>query len=137
LYSFEEIQSFIVDKTGCDLPEVIPGCDIHDDLGCTGDDFSELMEAYSSRFHVKMDGYLWYFHMVEEGQNLGSIIFRSPDERVGRIPVTPGLMLEFANRGYWDITYPEHQLPKKRYDLILNKVLAGLFVAYLIYRYTR
>src|SRR5690606_36056614 len=129
----DEIQSFIADKTGCDIIEVTEDCDIHNDLGCTGDDFNELMQVYSSTFNVKMDTYLWYFHMDEEGQNFGGTFFKPPNERVEHIPVTPQLLLDFANKGSWDITYPEHKLPKRRYDMIINQVLVGLFVAYLIY----
>ena len=137
VYTIEEIQNFIADKTGCDILEVTADCDIHYDLGCTGDDFGELIAEYSSRFNVKMDGYLWYFHTDEEGQNFGSSFFRPPNERVEHIAVTPQLLLQFANKGWWAISYPEHKLPKRRYDIIINQVLIGIFVAYLIYRCTR
>lgn len=137
MYTIEEIQNFVVDKIGADIIEVTADSDIHNDLGCTGDDFAELMQAYSSTFNVQMDTYLWYFHTDEEGQSFGGNFFKPPNERVEHIPVTPRLLLDFANRGSWGITYPEHKLPKRRYDIIINQVLVGLFVAYLIFRCSR
>lgn len=137
MYELEEIRNFIADKTGADLPEVTEDCDIHDDLGCTGDDFDELMQAYSSTYNVDMSTYLWYFHTDEEGQNIGTTFFKSPRERITHIPVTPRLLLDFANKGFWDVHYPEHKLPKRRYDIIITQVLIALLVVYLIYRCTR
>jgi len=61
-YSIEEIKHFIVGKIGCDYDEVKEDADIDNDLGCTGDDFDELISEFSVRFQVNMDNYLWYFH---------------------------------------------------------------------------
>jgi hypothetical protein len=35
------------------------------------------------------------------------------------------MLLDFANKGKWDITYPDHRLPKKRYDILINQMFAG------------
>jgi len=48
--------------------------------------------------------------------------------------VTPGMLLEFANSGTWDIKYPAHELPKRRFDLIINMLLLGAFICFLIYK---
>ncbi|HKX87443.1 MAG TPA: DUF1493 family protein, partial [Flavobacterium sp.] len=109
-----EIIAFVKEETGCET--VFDYSDIDRDIGCTGDDFSELMEKFSKIYEVDMNSYLWYFHHYEEGNGLGSSFFRAPNELVDHIPVTPKLLCEFAQKGKWDLIYPEHELPKRRYD---------------------
>lgn len=136
MYSLEEISLFLEKQIGCDLSEINPETDIHNDLGVSGDDFDEMMFEYSKKFKVDLKNYLWYFHSDEEGgwDSIGGSFFKPPYERVSRIPVTPILLLEFANLGKWDIKYPEHQLPKRRYDMIINGILVLSVLGYLAYR---
>lgn len=124
MVTLNEITALIKDKTGVDEDEVQEQTDILTDLGVVGDDFHELIDEYARKYQVDMTVYLWYFHADEEGQNIGGIFFRPPYERVQRIPVTPIMLKEFANKGKWEIDYPNHQLPKKRYDLLFNQILS-------------
>lgn len=134
-YSSEEIKNFFVEKTGCKEKEVVDDVDIDYGIGCTGDDFHELINDYSVKFNVDMNGYLWYFHTVEEGQfNIGGCFFKTPAERVKHIAVTPKLLLDSANAGKWLLTYPEHTLPKRRYDILVNQVIVVLFITLIIYK---
>ena len=82
-----------------------------------------------------MKSYLWYFHTNEEGQNLGGSLFKAPNERVERIPVTPKMLYEFAKSNKWDINYPEHTLPKRRYDLYFNTTIGVILIIILIWKY--
>ncbi|RZK04105.1 MAG: DUF1493 family protein, partial [Flavobacterium sp.] len=107
----EELLAFLKDEIGFD--EVFEDSDIERDLGSTGDDFSELMEKYALRYNVDMDSYLWYFHHAEEGLS-GMSFFSRPNELVKHIPVTPRLLYAFAQKGKWDLAYPEHELPKTK-----------------------
>lgn len=136
MYSIEEIKSFIVDKTGCEENEVSSNCDLMNDLGCSGDDFHELIDDYAKKYKVNMDNYLWYFHTDEEGHSnsIGRIFFKAPYERVMQIPVTPTILLESANEGKWLLTYPEHSLPKRRYDILINQIVVVLFIVFVIYK---
>lgn len=112
--------------------------DLFGDANITGDDFHDLISKYSKQFHVDMSTYLWYFHTDEEGQNLGAIFFKSPNQLQGRIPITPKLLTDFANTGLWNIPYPEHIVPKRRYDLLVNMILLLTFIGiatYFIARY--
>ena len=104
MHNLNDILNFAAEKTTC--ADVIATSDIQNDLGCYGDDFHELIDEYSKKFKVDLTFYLWYFHTREEGNNLGGTFFRAPNERVKRIPVTPTLLLEFANKGKWDLQYP-------------------------------
>jgi len=75
MYSLEEIITFVEEQTGSE--QVKETDDIEEDLGCTGDDFDELMMAYADQFKVDMSSYLWYFHTVEEGSwnSFGGMFF--------------------------------------------------------------
>ena len=83
-----------------------------------------------------MDNYLYYFHTDEEGHSnsIGRIFFKAPYERVKQIPVSPALLFESANEGRWLFTYPEHSLPKRRYDILINQIVVVLFIIFVIYK---
>ena len=131
-YSEENILTFLTDLVG--VEKIDSQTDIFLDLGVTGDDFHEMIEEYQKTYNVDMTSYLWYFHADEEGQSIGGGFFKAPHERVKRIPVTPKMLLDFANKGKWTIEYPEHTLPKRRYDLIINTILVlGFFTFLTIY----
>jgi hypothetical protein len=134
MYSIDEIISFVEKETGASKKEIKPGTDIFDDLGVCGDNFHELMADYSDRFKVDLSGYLWYFHCDEEGQNIGGVLFAPPYERVKRIPITPELLLRFANEGKWSINYPDHKLPKYRYDILIGMIFFLSLIFYSLYR---
>lgn len=123
-----EIITFLEKTIGLD--DIHQDSDIVADLGCYGDDFHELMDAYAAKFNVDMSQYLWYFHTKEEGDgnSLGGFFFKPPYERVTRIAVTPKVLLNFAETGLWHIDYPEHHLPKRRYDFLINKFILILFL---------
>lgn len=121
------IRNFIANES------ISPTTDIFKDLGIVGDDFHELIEGYSKEFNVDMSSYLWYFHADEEGHNFpGELFSAPPNERVKRISVTPELLLEFARTGLWDFPYPEHSIPKRRYDLLINSGVVWLIVVLIV-----
>ena len=122
----DEVIKFLQDLIGSN--NIKSNSDIFSDIGVSGDDFHEMIENYSEKYSVDMTKYLWYFHADEEGQNIGGIFFKPPYSRVKRIPVTPELLTEFANKGKWDIQYPEHEIPSKRHDLLINKVILCLLL---------
>ena len=99
---------------------------LEEDLGVVGDDMEELLEAYRDRYGVDMRSYLWYFHTDEEGSSLGGLIFRSPSRRVPRIPITIAMLADFARSKSWSVEYPSHELPQKRWDVALDRLLFAL-----------
>ena len=128
--SVDNIIGFLKELSG--LQDIKSESDIFADLGMTGDDLHEMIDKYSKRYSVNMEKYLWYFHTNEEGFNTGALFFKPPYKRVKRISMTPQLLTAFANKGIWDMPYPDHNLPKRRYDLIINQILTGLFVLIII-----
>jgi hypothetical protein len=131
MHSQEQIIEFIKGKTGID--KLNPGDDLLQDHGVSGDDFHELIENYRKSFNVDMSTYRWYFHADEEGNNTGGIFFKPPHQRVQRIPVTPAMLCEFANKLVWDIHYPDHKIPKHRWDLLINILILVTVLSWTLY----
>lgn len=126
-YTTTAIIKFLAELSGTD--KINTHSDIFSDVGMVGDDFHGMIEKFAKQFSVNMEDYLWYFHCDEEGQSIGANFFKPPYTRVNRIPVTPAMLTEFANTGKWSINYPEHNVPKKRYDLLINAIVVGTLVA--------
>jgi hypothetical protein len=126
-----ELVSMISDKIGVDESEVTDDIDINRGLGCTGDEFHELMEEFAMKFNVDMTVYRWYFHTEEEGfGSIGSWFFEPPNERVQHIPVNVRVLLEAASSHKWPMIYPHHEIPKRRWDLTINLVFLIVVVAW-------
>lgn len=137
MYSKQQIDGFIKEKTGVD--ELKPTDDLLNDQGICGDDFHELIDEYAKTFNVDMKEYLWYFHADEEGgwNSIGGSFFKPPYKRVSHISVTPLMLLEFANKGRWDVHYPAHKLPRSRWDIIINQILFVLFMSWALYSFLK
>lgn len=135
LYTAEMLADFVMKETGAG--NIHAASDIFDDAGIDGDDFHELMDKYAQQYAVDMHNYRWYFHGNEEGGvNIGGAFFPPPYERVKRIRLTPAMLADFANKGFWDMNYPELHLPKYRYDLLVNRLILLTVVIIVICIYT-
>jgi hypothetical protein len=128
----KEMIALITDKVGVRPEDVLPEADIEKDLGCTGDDFFELMDAYATRFKVDMSGFLWYFHSHDEGMaTINLFPGNPPSMQVDRIPVTLDLLVDIARLGKWDLTYPPHVL-QPTYTRS-GRIVRWLFLAVLVF----
>ena len=116
-----DIVEFVRKNTGSN--SITSETDIFRD-GTVGDDFHDLIENFAKTYSVDMTDYLWYFHSNEEGSwnCIGGLFFNPPNKRVERIPVTPALLTEFANKRKWKLEYPKHNIPEKRYDILINRI---------------
>lgn len=129
--SLENIIEFVIDTT-CEK-SVNQNTDIFEDTVCYGDDWHEMIDNYSKKFSVDISNYLWYFHTPEEGfGSIGGMFFKSPDQRVNRIKVTPKDLFNFAQSGVWKMDYPKHSIPVKRYDLTINAIIVIILIVVLI-----
>lgn len=94
--------------------------------GIDGDDGSEFMQAFHQSFDVRLEGFRWYFHYAEEGfPKIGALFCKPPYGRVAHIPVTVRHLEEAIDKKVWPISYPEHQLPSKRWDIIIDWIFLG------------
>lgn len=125
-----DIRNFLEDYSGI-YPDN-PNIDIFKDMGVVGDDFHEMIEKYSEKYHVDMSDYLWYFHTNEEGQSIGRTFFKPPYERVTRIPVTPQMLADFIVTKKWAVEYPKHEIPRQRKDLMINQAIVIVFIVGLV-----
>lgn len=98
------------------------------DLGVYGDDLDRLVLAWAERFGADLSGYVPYFHTPEEGWNFGAWFFPPPAE----IPITVGMLHDFAVRGRWACDYPEG-VGRGRPDVWVNRALAAAAVGALVW----
>ena len=127
----------IIDFTKKELKEkdIFSDTDIFS-LGIYGDDMDEFLGSYHKKYNVNFDHYLWYFHNEEENSSnisIGKLFFKRPYDRVKRIPITPELLAKFANTKVWEIDYPNHQIPKFRYDVLIDQIIFGGLALIIIY----
>ena len=123
--TIDEVVQFVVVHTRDRL--IHPDTDLFES-GLFGDDLGDLLHRYSETYSVDMSTYLWYFHNEEEGHNWAAKFFKPPYMRVSRIPITPRLLAEFAESKKWAVPYPDHTIPKIRYDIILMQVGSVLLI---------
>jgi hypothetical protein len=126
-----EIIEFVKKSTGSE--NITSDTDIFAN-GTVGDDFHELIDSYAKTYSVNMTNYLWYFHADEEGgwNSIGGLFITPPYKKVKRISVTPALLTDFATKGKWDIKYPHHKVPKRRYDILINQIVFAGVIIWLI-----
>lgn len=127
-YQLEHIIKFLSKIAVTD--EVKANSDLFADIGIVGDDLDFILEDYATTFSVNMDNYLWYFHNEDEVSsiNIGRLFFTPPYKKVKRIPITPLMLTNFANKGKWDVQYPKHELPSYRYDIIIHNAFVFLIL---------
>ncbi|AFY36811.1 hypothetical protein Lepto7376_0373 [[Leptolyngbya] sp. PCC 7376] len=135
MVAIAEIYRFI--EAELEVPEALLNTDI--DLFQTfdiqADACEDFIENFAAKFKVDLDDYLWYFHHGEAGLNIGGFIIAPPYKRVERLAITPDILRQAATKRRWKVKYPEHQLPKKRWDMVINKAILFLVFFYLLNRF--
>lgn len=127
--TFDEVAELVRKQTNHDGP-LTDATTLQGDLGVAGDDLDDLLIAWAGRFGADLSGYLPYFHTGEEGMNPAAWFFPPPYLRVEHIPITVGMLREYAERGRWALAYPAHDPPGVRWDVWVNLVIgAGLLAA--------
>lgn len=115
--------------------------DVFSEVGIDGDDCDEFLQKYSEKYSVNMNDFLWYFHYQDEASltsfNIGGSLFKSPNQSVTMIPITPKMLTEFANSKKWSVDYPEHKLPKHRYDIYVYWIFLIFVITSIIFITTK
>jgi hypothetical protein len=73
------------------------------DVGITGDDADEFMEAYSREFQIDLSGFEFYRHFDAEGWNpfVGFFTRLLRGEEMQHVPVTIALLVRAAEQHRW------------------------------------
>lgn len=99
--------------------------DLHSDLRLISLDLEEFLDEFAKRFDVDLSEFLWYFHTEEDGVSLGRLFFAAPQDLVTRIPLRLALFYQAVELGRWPVDYPEHSLPRRRWDVVVDQCLAA------------
>lgn len=143
MYTTQQIITFIENQTYCE--NIQPQDDLYRKHGIYGDDWDDLLIAYTKEFNVDMQNYIWHYHnRPEGGTGIWDMLFPYPPKEK-YIPITATLLTDFANKGYWDITYPagahEQETNRTEPNNTLNYILLAIltillvFISYLIHKY--
>ena len=102
---FETLQELIVlvaEQTGVSPSRITATTRIGEDLGVDGDDASDLLTAFASRFHVDLAGFQFARHFCPEaGWSLFYALYYLFTGRGRGEPVTVGQLADAAERGVW------------------------------------
>ena len=129
--SIDDVVQFVREQTQF-AGALTPDTTLQADIGVFGDDMHDFITAYAKRFSVDVSTYLWYFHTGEEGWSIGGLFYDPPSERVQQVPITIRMLHEFTERGRWSIDYPQHELPKRRVDILINQFVTLIAFAALV-----
>jgi Protein of unknown function (DUF1493) len=130
--TFDEIAAFVCEEAGVRRSHLTEATSRQGDIGLYGDDIDHLMLEYSKRFGVNLGGYIWYFHTGGDGCSISALFFRPPNMRVAHIPITIGMLHEFAQVGRSNIQYPDHSVPHWRLDILINQIVVIRFLICLL-----
>lgn len=135
MVAIAEIYRFI--NTELDVPEALLNgdTDLFATFDIAADICEDFIETFGQKFKVDLTDYRWYFHHGEAGLNLGGFIIAPPYKRVERIAITPELLLRSATKRRWKVNYPDHQIPQKRWDMLINKIILFLVFFYFLNRF--
>lgn len=101
----EEILRFFEKQAGARVDPGHTG-DLLKDYGVDGDDAFAFIEAFAERYDVDVTGYCFFFHHRDSAKLMGRLPFARPDRHVRRIPISADMLVDFAERGTWDLLYP-------------------------------
>ncbi|WP_121630207.1 DUF1493 family protein [Tropicibacter alexandrii] len=77
-----------------------------------GDDATDCLDSYATRYGVNVSGMLWSFHDNANEPPFAETAWpHRPDGReLNRTAITPQMLADAANQGVWPLTYPDHGL---------------------------
>lgn len=135
MVAIADIYTFINQELGVSENLLNEDTDIFEAFDLKADACADFIENFATKFKVNLDGYLWYFHHGEAGLNIGGFFIKPPYERVERIAITPAILSKAATKKRWKLQYPDHTIPKKRWDMVINKGILFLVFFYILNRF--
>jgi hypothetical protein len=102
----QRVRAFVHEQISWLPLDRAPSTDVVDDAHIYGEDVWDLVEEFSKRFGVRMDGFRWYHHTGPEGCNPLWLVFRPWWARKTHVPIRLSDLVESARRGEWCVQYP-------------------------------
>lgn len=123
----EDLMQLIANHTGIQAGEISREMFLEDDLGSTGDDASELIEALQEKFSLDMNSFDLSLYFAPEAGHI-----RNPE--YGYYPVSVGHLIRVCELKSWfkPNRNPEKYLKFKRAVLIQRALGIGLLACILI-----
>ena len=99
----DRVTRMVARFAGCPTDKLNGETVLEADLGITGDDASEFLEAYSRDFEVDLSGFEFYRHFDAEGWNpfAGFLTRLRRGEKLRHVPVTIALLARAAEERQW------------------------------------
>ena len=47
------------------------------------------------------------------------------------------MLADFANKGKWEISYPKHNIPEKRMDIVIDWIFAGICFIFMLWLFLK
>ena len=99
----DQVREFLSQTLGINVSKIRPESRIESNLGATGDDADELMEAFFRRFHVDRRGYSFDRHFHEEG-SFGCLLFWRRRSVKTKVELTVADLVKCANEKRWSLS---------------------------------
>ncbi len=117
------VEQVILEYAGAQKEELFENALLEEDLGITGDDACELMEALVEEFKIDLSGFELEKHFLPE-------VGKSSDAEYGYYPVSVGHLLKVVRSGRWELP-PRNQEYFVRFQRELKRqrmIRAAIFV---------
>ena len=99
--TIEVVIRFVAEETGVEPSRITAATRLGEDLGVDGDDATDLMAAFASRFSVDLGEFDHSLHFGPEAGWSPFSVFRVFTDQEDLQPVTVGQMAEAAEKGVW------------------------------------
>ena len=113
----QSISEFVAEFCAIPQSQLSATSRLEEDLGVSGDDAADLLEAFSTRYSVDLSSIRPHRHFWPEGLFFTLFLPRWLRDQLkdhGRYPVTIGHLVDVARAGHW-FDPPEHGMPKHRH----------------------
>ncbi len=126
--SEEEIKDFIADYLGVDVSALNTETLVEDDLGATGDDAWELIEALAKQFSIDLQALDFILHFAPEAGSIKNLEY-------GFYPVNIGHIIEVCKSGHWMLPpkNEEHYIALKKSIFKTKLIYIGVFVIFTVF----
>jgi hypothetical protein len=101
----EDVRQFVAEQLGEPIDKIRPTCRLEEDLGVTGDQATQLLEAFARHFQVNLEGLEFAKHFGPEGWFNPRLLFFLPrglwGKDYGHYPITVAHLAQVVAGKHW------------------------------------